>query len=153
MIRVTTRHSEDFDILSCDIDPARSPYAELSADYALKIRAFYSDLGVQMSIWTNPVEQPPSFFEPIKPVEYMLEIAKDRIVAYVDEETWSPFLLNGRPTFEFSRTPVSYKMTSILVAAPIRPEEVKEVRRYRRGNRGNCELVTRTPWVHPSPRL
>ncbi len=147
MIRVTTRHPEDFNILCEDIDPTRSLYAEYNDRYASKVKALYAELGIQTAIWTTPEDQPPAFFEPGKPVEHLLEVEESRIIAYVDELTWSPFLFGDRPTFDYSRTSVRYDMTSILVGAPIRPEEVKEVRRYRCGPRRNCELVEKRPWL------
>lgn len=143
MIRVTTRHPERFNILSVDIDPARSLYAEGNDHYASKVKTLYAELGVQTAIWTTPVEQPLEFLEPGKPIEYLLEIESRRVIAYVDEMTWSHFLCDQRKTFHYSRTPVTYEVTSILVAAPIKREEVKEFRRYVRSSTGHCVLVER----------
>jgi hypothetical protein len=130
------------------IDPAKSPYANFFGyDYVRKIAAFYDELGIKSAIWTTPVTQaPPEFFEADKPVEYLLEINEDRVIAYVNELTWSPYLHGMRSHFEYSRTPIQYQMTSVLVATPIRKQEIKEFRRYRRTMTGHCELVEAKPW-------
>ena len=65
---------------------------------------------------------------------YLLEVNEDRIVAYVDETTWSDYLYDRRETFDYSATATQYGITSILVATPITKAEVKAVRRYRRTN-------------------
>src|SRR5262249_36097815 len=67
-------------------------------------------------------------------------------VAYVNERTWSDFLHGTRATFTYSCSPQSYEITSILVAVPIKSEEVKEVRRYGCSKTGHCQLVETMPW-------
>jgi hypothetical protein len=137
-IRVTTRHGEDFDVLTELIDPTKSPYAESVNDYGRKIADFYGELRVKSALWTAAWQ--PEFFETDKPVEYLLELSEDRVIAYVDEQTWSPYLFGQRTDFVYSRTPVHYAMTSVLVAPPITREEVKEFRRYSRTSTGHCKL-------------
>ncbi len=139
-IRVTTRHSEDFDVLTEMIDPTKSPYVESVNDYVRKITGFYTELGVKSAIWTWAAAWQPEFFESDKPVEYLLELSEDRVIAYVDEQTWSPYLYGKRKDFVYSRTPVQYTYTSVLVTAPLRREEVKEFRRYSRTNLSHCKL-------------
>ena len=142
MVQLTTRHSEDFDIHTETVDPALSSYVQEVRDYASRVTAFYSQLGVRSAIWTVPASQRPESLETIKPVEFLLELAEDRIVAYVDESTWSDYLADKRGSFDYSTTPMQYKMTSILVATPITKAEVKAVRRYRCTNGPNkYELV------------
>src|SRR5262245_48722783 len=128
MVRVTTRHPEDFDLLSQDIDPARSLYAIHNVEYASKIKAFYSTLDVPAAIWSAPEDQPMEYVEPGKTIEYLLTVEENRIIAYVDECTWSHFLSGQRSAFSYSRTAVRYDVTSVLVAVPIKPEEIREVR-------------------------
>jgi hypothetical protein len=143
-IRVTTRHGQDFDIHAAVIDPAKSPYARSFHEdvYQWKVRAFYAELGVSSAMWTTPDSQAfPKAFEPHKPIEYLLEVEEERVIAYVDEMTWSPYLHGMRPRFEYSRTPKWYENTSVLVATPIRTAEVKEIRRYRPTRTGHCQLV------------
>ena len=146
MIRVTTRHPEDFDILSTSIDPSRSPYAKSNPLYLAKLKTLYEKLTVQAAVWTTPQDQPPEFFEEYKSVEYLLEIEPERIIAYVDEWTWSTFLAGQCQDFKYSLVPARYRNTSILVAVPLRADEVKEIRRYRCGPRRNRELIDRRPW-------
>jgi hypothetical protein len=148
LIRVTTRHSEDFDILCGTVDPSKSPYAHLSGieNYCGKVKSLCSQLCVECVIWTTPESEPPEFFEPVKPVEYFLELQAQRAVAYIDELTWTAYLRGEGSTFQISKDPRRYHMTSILVSAPIRSDEVKEVRRYCEGNAGRCKLIGRKPW-------
>ncbi len=140
-LRVTTRHDEKFDVLTEIIDPTKSPYAESVNDYVRKVKAFYAVLGVKCAIWTAAWQ--PEFFETDKPVEYLLELSEERVIAYVDEQTWSAYLFGQGTDCEYSRTPVQYAMTSVLVAPPIKSEEVKEFRRYSRTNTGHCKLEDR----------
>src|SRR5262249_40788157 len=108
--------------------------------------ALYAQLGIESAIWAWPEHQLPEFFESGKPLEYLLEIEEHRIIAYVDEVTWSPYLNDKAEAFKFSRTPKAFEITSILVAPPIKGEEVKEVRRYCASATGHCHLVESIPW-------
>ncbi len=130
-VQVTTRHSEDFDIHTETIDPAMSSYAGTVPDYVAKVKAFYSDLKIRSAMWTVPAAERPAYLEPCKPVEYLLELDENRIVAYVNSHTWSDYLFDKRNNFDYSTTPTQYEMTSILIHTPIRQTEVKEFRRYR----------------------
>ena len=150
MLRVLTRHAEDFNIVTADIDPAQCPYTEDNPEYASRVLGLYAELGVRAAIWTVHESHKFQCFESIKPVEYLLESQKERTIAYVDEWSWSYYLRGFRPTFNYSRTPISYQATSIRSPRPVRPEEVKEFRRYRANACGHCELVERRPW---SPRI
>ncbi len=150
MLRLLTRHPEDFDILSSDIDPARSLYAEHNPRYASRVRALYAGLGIRTAIWTVHENQSFQAFESGKPLEYLLEVQPGRVVAYVDEGSWSYYVLGQAATFRYSRTPATYQYTSILVAPPLIPAEVKEVRRYRGNAVGHAELVQRARWRPPS---
>jgi hypothetical protein len=138
VIRVWTRHCEDFDVLTEMIDPAQSPYARTVPGYVEKVSRFYRELGVTSAMWTAAWQ--PEFLEPEKPVEYLLELSEKRVIAYVDEETWSPYVFGKRLDFVYSRTPAQYRFTSVLVAVPIRREEVKELRRYTSTATGHCRL-------------
>jgi hypothetical protein len=140
-IRVITRHGDGFDIYSATIDPAKSPYANCVANYTQKILDFYSQLGVTSAQWTATWE--PEFIEADKHFEYLLELTEDRVIAYVDEQSWSSFLFGKTNSFEYSRTPMQYEYTSVLVTPPIRREEAKELRRYSRTNTGHCKLEER----------
>jgi hypothetical protein len=137
-IRVTTRHGEDFDILTEMIEPKKSPYAETVNGYVEKIANFYALLGVKSAMWT--AAWVPEAFEFQKPVEYLLELSEDRVIAYVDEQTWSPYLFGQRIDFQYSRAPARYAMTSVLVAPPIKRDEIKAIRRYSCTNTGHCKL-------------
>ena len=153
LIRVTTRHSSDFDILTANPDPAQSPYAKFCKDYGRKVRAFYDELGIRSAIWTTPEAHPPRYLESLKPIEYLLEVDEARVAAYVNEDTWSPYIDERLPAFEYSRTRVNYGTMSILVIAPLELAEVKEFRRYRRINGPDkYELVERYAWP-PNCRL
>ena len=61
-------------------------------------------------MWTTPATDRPKYLETCKPVEYALELDEDRIVAYVDEGTWSDYLYDKRETFDYATTPVDYQM-------------------------------------------
>jgi hypothetical protein len=130
-IRVTTRHSEGFDICAGTIDASKSPYARTVGDYTAKVKAFYRQLGVPTAIWAVPEVERPKYLEPRKTVEYVLEVDESRVVAYVDEEEWSAYLYGKRGDFAFSEAPAPYRMTSILIRAPVARAEVKARRRYR----------------------
>ena len=151
-IRVTTRHCEDFDICAETVDPSKSRYARTVPDYAAKVTAFYKQLGVRSAIWTTPEAERPKYLETCKPVEYVLEVANGRVIAYVDELTWSDYLYGKRKDFTFSKTPVQYEMTSILISPPITKAEVKARRRYRRTNGpDHYELVEEVPFGVETP--
>jgi hypothetical protein len=128
VIRPKTRHSVDFDIFMLLIDPAQSPYAQDFPGYAPRLRSFYETLGVRSALWKVAEEQKLQVVEPSKPIEYILEVAEDRIVAYVNDVQWTYFFQGKATGFDYSRTPRQYPFTSILVAAPIQPSEVKEKR-------------------------
>ncbi len=141
-IRVTTRHCEGFDICAQTVDSSKSPYARAQPDYVAKVTAFYQQLGVDSAIWTTPEAEPLKYLETCKPVEYVLEVDERRVIAYVDESTWSDYLYGKRGDFTFSKTPVQYEVTSILVSPPVTPAEVKARRRYRSGGQpDHYELV------------
>ena len=92
-ILVLTRHGEGFDILTHKIDPAKSPYARFFGErYVRKISSFYAELGTCSVMWTRPISQPFEAFEPDKAIEYLLEIPETRVIAFVDELTWSGYL-------------------------------------------------------------
>ena len=137
LIELITRHAPDFDLISAGIDPGKSPYAPYVGDqYARRITAFYNDIGVTSAVWTWPSSQPPQFFEPCKPIEYVLDVDETRVIAYVDEDTWSPYLFGKRSSFNYSRCPVKYPITSMLIESPVRIEEIREIRRYRVNDHG-----------------
>lgn len=130
-IRVTTRHSEDFDICTNAVDPSKSPYAR-EPDYAAKVTALYQQLGVASAIWTTREADRPKYFEKCKPVEYVLEVDEGRVIGYVDELIWREYLCGERHDFTaFSKTPMKYETTSILLSTPLTPADVKARRRYR----------------------
>lgn len=140
-IRVLTRHSEDFDIHAETVDPAKSSYARMP-NYALKVTAFYQQLGIRSAIWAVLESEPFSFLEGGKNIEYVLEVNESRVVAYVDESIWSAYLYGKRDTFDYSTTPQEYQSTSVIIPTPIKQVEVKAIRRYRRTNGlGSFELV------------
>ncbi len=153
-IRVTTRHSEEFDILSPKTDLAKSPFAQAGSarDYIAKVTSFYAELGGKSMIWSTPEKTTPQesfilqFFAIDKPMEYLLEVEEDRVMAYVDEFEWADYREDRRATFRWSKTPARYDVMSMLIAAPIKREEVREVRRYRGSQSGHCMLVEKTPW-------
>jgi hypothetical protein len=147
-IQVLTRHGEEFDILTDKIDPTKSHYARFFGNnYVTKISAFYAELGTRAVMWTRPISQPFDAFEPSKSIEYLLEIPETRVVAFVDELTWSAYLHGKCKSFRYSRLPIQYESTSVLVTTPIKREEVKEVRQYRASPTGHCELVKTQPFV------
>ena len=127
-IRVVTRHPPEFHIFTDAVDPAKSRYADLFPDYVSKISQFYDQIGIRSAIWTIPESQRPDHVETCKPVEYLLEIDESRVVAYIDELTWSPYLQSDRSSFEFATSPMEYEKMSILVAAPITKRELVERR-------------------------
>jgi len=133
-IRVTTRHSEDFDICAESLEPEKSPYARGVRDYAAKVKAFYQQLGVRSAMWTTPEAERPKHLETQKTIEYVLEVDERKVVAYVDESSWSDYLYGKREDFSFSKTPRQYAITSILITTPVTKGEVKAIRRYRRTN-------------------
>ena len=140
-IRVLTRHSQDFDIHTVTVDPAKSPYAHLP-NYILKVTAFYRQLGIRSAIWATLESEPLSILESGKNFEYVLEVDESRVVAYVDGRTWPEYLYGKRDTFDYSTTPQKYQSTSVIIPTPIKNDEVKAIRRYRRTNGpGSFELV------------
>ncbi len=148
LLRLITRHDERFDILTRDIDLTKSPYCKICDRYEEKARAFYDRLGIASAIWAWRENEPPKNFEYIKPIEYLLEMDSQRIVAYVDAWSWEEYLVSGRlEKLRYATTPTSYQSTSILIAAPINKDEVLEFRRYRGSGRPDQnELVERGPF-------
>ncbi len=139
-IHVLTRHCESFNILTDHIDPTRSPYADTVNDYVQRIRDFYWALGVKSAMWAWAAWSPPEFFETDKPVEYSLQLSADRIIAYIDEKSWSDYLYGKRFDYVYSREPAQYESTSVLIALPVKREEIKVWRRYTRTSTGHCEI-------------
>jgi hypothetical protein len=129
-LRLKTRHDEAFDILSTSIDPQLSKYVAAIPDYAAKLNAFYSRLGVKNVVWTFPASVIPTTMEVRKPVEYELCVRTDRVIAYVEEHSWNDYLHGKRPDFEFSQAPAQYQDMSILINAPIFASEIIATRRF-----------------------
>jgi hypothetical protein len=154
-VRVTTSHSEDFNILSSEIDLAKSPYAHDKVSgylpgYVAKATALYAELGAKPMIWTTPegVNEQEAFilqFWANKPIEYLLEVDQERVAAYINETEWTDFIRGNQTGFRWSRTPVRFEMTSLLISAPILIEEVKEVRIYCKTQEGLRKLVEQRP--------
>ncbi len=134
-IRVSTWHSEEFDIYTEFVDPSRSPYAECGKDYAAKVTALYERLRVRSAIWAFPEAETRNGFDLSKPIEYLLAVNEDRVVAYVDDSGWDKYLHGEQADFEFSTTLMKFAGgTTILIATPVKQEEVIRIRRYRRTN-------------------
>jgi hypothetical protein len=132
-IRVSTWHSAEFDILTEFADPSKSPYAESVRDYAARVTAFYGRLGVRSAIWAFPEAEQRNGFDLWKPVEYLLAVDEERVVAYVGGVGWEKYLHGEQAAFECSKIPEHYAGgTTILISTPIKQEEVTMVRRYRR---------------------
>jgi hypothetical protein len=129
-IDARTRHDRDFDILTHPFDPLKSSYA-CYAGYTEKIAALYEQLGIKSALWAFPAELLLKYVESRKEYEYLLRLDESRVVAYVNEDTWLPFLKGVRDDFEFSVTPAQYQMTSLIIPTPIATAEVICVRRYR----------------------
>lgn len=132
-IRALSRHNSEFDILTHPVYPAKSPYARIS-NYTQRIAEFYNRLGIESALWAHPEDRPPRFVERCKPCEYVLQLDVSRIVAYINEATWSPYLYGDRDDFEYSTTPTAYPELSLLIPTPIRLHEVLMFRRYRNTN-------------------
>lgn len=143
LMRVLTRHSQDFDIHTVTVDLGKSPYADIPGyDYVLKVTEFYRKLGIRSAIWGTPESEPLLCLETGKEFEYVLEVDESRVVAYVDEPIWSAYLAGSRDTFEYSTKPRDYQDTSVIIPTPIKKDEVKGIRRYRRTNGpGSFELA------------
>ena len=144
-VRALTRHPEDFDIFTEHVDSGRSSYVTTFSSYTGKIAAFYRELGVTSAIWAIPEHHGFQLVEYDKPVEYVLEVNDDRIIAYVDDASWTAYLSGQHDTFRYSTTPEHYELTSLLIRPPLRRSEVKIRRLYRTTN-GPCsfELVDET---------
>ena len=146
LIEAVTRHDASFDILCHPVDPALCMYAETEPDYVAKVRAFYKELGIASAIWASPAEQPPQYVEIDKEYEHVLHLDLTRIVAYVDEDTWSPYLYGKRNDFQFSQQPVRYANTSLIICTPLAASEVKWFRRYERTRPDKYKVVEDRPW-------
>jgi hypothetical protein len=131
-IRASTWHSADFDILTAFADPMKSPYVCAVKNYAAKVMNFYGRLDVRSAIWAFPEAETRCGFDHWKPIEYLLAVNEDRVVAYVDSTGWAKHLNEEQAVFEFSKTPEHYAGgTTILISTPIKQEEVILIRRYR----------------------
>ncbi len=146
IIEAVTRHDADFNILSHPVDPGRSPYADTQPGYVGKIEAFYSELGIASAIWASPAESPCPYVEYGKECEYFLHLDPSRIVAYVNEKTWSPFLYGKRDDFEYSRTRTTYEHTSLIICTPLDASEVIRFCRYHRERPDKFSIVEDRPW-------
>lgn len=152
MLRLITQHSLDFDILSSTVDHSRSPYFNSVEEYVAKLKAFYAELGVAEVLWTSPEDEPRDGMTVLKPAEYLLEVDESRVVAYVDELSWSPYVTGETDApFRYSRSPERYGVTSILIAMPLRREEVIEYRRYQIDNPDRFYMIERKRFAHVLP--
>jgi hypothetical protein len=130
-MRLTTRHSPDFDILRDAIDPSKSPHASVFTDYPERLRALYKLLRVTSALWTVPEEDVPLFLEPSKPLEYLLDLPDEQVIASIDEWTWRDHLQDPSRPYNYSFAPRRYEITSVLVRVPVHKSYVKEKRLYR----------------------
>lgn len=148
LIKAITRHDAGFDIISHPIDPAQSPHARHYPDYERKMLEFYKRLGIKSALWAYPENQQPERVEAKKKCEYVLEVEESRIVAYVNEATWSPYVIGKWDHYEYSVTPTKYNEMSLLIQTPICEEEVLRFRRYRCiSGPDNFEVIEDRPWA------
>jgi len=147
-IHARTRHDKDFDIFTHPMDPTKSPYAHY-AGYTDKLAAFYAQLGITSAIWASPEEPPPKYVERCKQYEYILRLNESRVVAYVNESTWSPYIFGERDDFEYSVTPVQYEDTSLIISTPLVANEVVLFRQYRNLNGPDrFEVIEERPFTN-----
>ena len=139
-IRVSTWQSSEFDIFTKNVDLNRSPYAYLK-DYAKKVTAFYARLGIRSAIWCYADAMPQTTLTVCKPIEYLLEVADNRVVAYVDDGSWSEYINGRQSDFSFATTTMPSASSSLIVATPLKREEVKVKRRYRIRSPSSFELI------------
>ncbi len=133
-MRLITRHAPEFDIFSASIDPALSPYVEHVTGYVERIRALYTALGIDGALWTFPEGQALPVVEFVKPVEYLLGVPDERVIAYIDEDAWAAHLAEPSKRFNPSVIPTRYRMTGILVRVPLLKGEVIERRILKPGH-------------------
>lgn len=139
-IRLSTWHSAEFDIFGENVDLDKSPYAYIKG-YVEKVTVFYAQLGIRSAIWCYPGTELQTTLTVCKPIEFLLEVNEDRVAAYVEDSSWSEYINGRQSDFAFSTTPMPYASTSILVAAPLKREEVRMKRRYRIRNPSSFELI------------
>ena len=132
-IQAITRHDKDFDIYTHPVDPAKSPYARYPG-YTEKVAAFYKRLGVTSALWAFPFHQPLKTVERCKQYGYILQLDESRVIAYVNESTWSPYIFGEREDFEYSTAPTEYEFTSLIIPTPIDQNELQFSRQYRNTN-------------------
>jgi len=145
-IKAATRHDADLSIHAHPVYPDRSPYAKTQPGYVDKIKAFYCELGIDSAIWASPVEQSRPYVEIGKECEYILDLDLSRIVAYVNEKTWSPYLYGERDEFEYSRTRTDYEHTSLVICTPLDVAEVILFRKFHRERPDKFHVVEELWW-------
>ena len=132
-IQAITRHDKDFDIYTHPVDPAKSPYARYPG-YTEKFAELYEQLGVTSALWAFPAQPAPKSVERCKQYEYVLDLDESRVIAYVNESTWSPYIFGEREDFEYSTAPREYEVMSLIIPTPIKQKELRLLRRYQNTN-------------------
>ena len=149
-IKVATVQSRNFDIFG-PIDPKKSKYHLRNENwmYVKKLKCLTNILNVGSVVWAYAWDDRPDNWEEDKPIEYELKLSIDRIVAYINEDIWSPFVTNPNSSedgFEvivrsaISTAPLANCNSSILVEAPLMPSEVMYRREFR-NRHGKREII------------
>jgi hypothetical protein len=141
-MRLKTRHSRDFSLCgeNGELDPSQSPYLVAYPEvYEAKRKVLSDYLHTSQFLWCINARRDFPAYEIQKPVEWIVEVEESRIIGCVNEERWLQFLENGHLPLSFfaskSGNIWSGASISLLVAYPLRPEEIIKWRLFDEHNR------------------
>jgi hypothetical protein len=144
MPRYLTRHNDEFVLTEGSIDPTLSSYAKfVFPDYPQKHSLLSAVIGVDQFLWAYEAAKGFRFFEMIKPIEWTVEIAQERLIGYVDDSKWDAFLRGESKILHdcFTKTRPPTRDFSVLLPFPLYPCEIVSRRVYKIANPHQASVV------------
>ena len=139
-----TRHSFDFDPVTCELDPAQSPYAECYDEYTKKRHELARLVGTDMFLWCIPAKHKFDFFENVKLVEWKIRVSDNRILGFVNDSRWFQYLegKDDLPRSAFSASNPPQEKYSVLVEFPLKREELVSKTVFRFKSSREAEILS-----------
>jgi hypothetical protein len=125
MLRLRSAHSKEFDILEKNIDSRLSGYIDSARpNYVEKVLALYSSLDVEAAIWAESDLPPIDYVTVRKETIHVFEVEVSRVLAYIEETSWSAYIHEERNDFDMSLNKAYPEPCTVLVRSPLRTENL-----------------------------
>jgi hypothetical protein len=144
MAKYLTRHADGFILTAGKMEPIHCPYVEFGyPDYVQKRAALSAIIGTNQYLWARDVATGFRKYEMIKPVEWLVQVAEERLIGYVDEDRWFRFLQGQLPIVDgcFTKDRPTNCNCSVLLPFPLRLYEVLRRKVYRILNPNHASLI------------